>query len=226
MTTPDVPTLRVLTLEDDALVRGEIARAISTCAGFEVVGDAGTVAAAARLLEQFKPDLALFDLALPDGSALPLIARARAIGTDVIVLTVSEDADVVYRAIAGGATGYLLKGNVFAQVVEALRLVREGGASISPRIARRLFEDLRTRPKPPEPPEPPEPEPPTLTQREREILELFSAGSTYREVAKMLEISVNTVRQHVRNLYEKLHVCSKTEAVIAARGLPFPTQGN
>ena len=223
MSAADVPTLRVLTLEDDALVRSEIARAISTCPGFEVVGDAGTVAAAARLLEQFKPDLALFDLALPDGSALPLIARARAIGTDVIVLTVSEDADVVYRAIAGGATGYLLKGNVFAQVVEALRLVREGGASISPRIARRLFEDLRTRPRPPEPPEP---EPATLTQREREILELFSAGSTYREVARMLDISVNTVRQHVRNLYEKLHVCSKTEAVIAARGLPLPSQGN
>lgn len=215
----DAAVTRVLVLEDDALVRGEIARAVESCAGFELAGEAGTVAGALDQLEKLAPRLALFDLALPDGSALPLIARARAASTEVIVLTVSEDADAVYHAIAGGAVGYLLKGDVFAQVVEALKLFREGGSSISPRIARRLFEDLRTRPMVPERAPPEELARPTLTQREREILELFSAGSTYREVARMLDISVNTVRQHVRNLYEKLHVCSKTEAVIAARGL-------
>lgn len=158
--------------------------------------------------------MGVFDLELRDGSALPLIPIAVARGMSVLVLTIWDDDVRVYQALAAGAGGYLLKGDASAgRVAEAIGVLVDGGAPISPTIARRLLDDFRLRaPKAPAP----TPDVALLTDREREIIELFAKGATYDEVASLLTLSVNTVRHHVRSMYRKLHVCSKTEAVTLA----------
>ena len=203
----------VLVLEDDAVVRREITARIHAEPGFTVVAAVGDIASARRALLRSTPRIALLDLHVPDGNAVSLIPEVRARGAEVLVLTVSEQRDDVYQALAAGAGGYLLKADALATVTEAVRVLHEGGAPISPRIARRLLEHFRA-----EAPQASE-DRVELSPREWEVIELFSSGATYAEVARSLGMSVNTVRQHVRNLYEKLHVSSKTEAVMRAMRL-------
>jgi DNA-binding NarL/FixJ family response regulator len=207
---------RVLILEDDELVRREIVAEVDAEPGFVVAAAAGTVAEGRALLAGAGATLALFDLRLADGSAATLIPLAREHGVHVLVLTVADDDASVYDALAAGASGYLLKADAPGRVGASLRVLRDGGSPISPRIARRLIEDFHGRG--------PVKAPPAegavrLTSREQEVVELFSRGATYGEVAKALDITVNTVRQHVRSLYDKLHVCSKAEAVVRAMSL-------
>jgi DNA-binding NarL/FixJ family response regulator len=215
----------VVVLEDDAVVRRGVVQQIEASAGFRVVGEAADVANARRLIESGNAAVGVFDLELRDGSSLPLIPLAVERGMNVLVLTIWDDDDRIYNAIAAGAGGYILKGDASAgRVAEALEVLVEGGAPISPTIARRLLDDLRLAGPPKKPAPPPSPVPPSapapdvssLTAREREIIELFAKGATYDEVASLLALSVNTVRHHVRSMYRKLHVCSKTEAVTLA----------
>jgi DNA-binding NarL/FixJ family response regulator len=206
----------VLILEDDPFIRRGIAAQIRASEAFTVAGEAADVASARAAIESRSATIGVFDLGLRDGSALPLIPRAVELGLAVLVFTVWDDEDSVYQALTAGAGGYLLKAEASAgRVVEALSTLRDGGAPISPAIARRLLDDLRAR-TPREPPASPELQ--GLTGREREIIELFAKGATYDEVAHMLTMSVNTVRHHVRSLYRKLNVCSKAEAVTLAFG--------
>ncbi len=208
----------VLVLEDDPIVRRGVVQQIVASDRFAVVGEAADVAAARREIEARKAVVGIFDLELRDGSSLPLIPLAVELGMSVLVLTIWDDDERVYRALAAGAGGYLLKGDASAgRVVEALAALMDGGAPISPAIARRLLDDLRVRTPPKRKPEPTSvPDVATLTDREREIIELFAKGATYEDVARLLSLSVNTVRHHVRSMYRKLHVCSKTEAVTLA----------
>jgi DNA-binding NarL/FixJ family response regulator len=129
---------------------------------------------------------------------------------------VFDDDDKVYQALSAGASGYLLKSDAAARVGEALGVLKEGGAPISPMIARRLLDDFRSRAAPRPAASEPAPAEAELTPREREIIELFAKGATYEDVARILSMSVNTVRHHVRGMYKKLHVCSKAEAVTTA----------
>lgn len=207
----------VLVLEDDAVVRDEIAARINAEPGFRVEAAAGDLRAARAALRGAPPEIALLDLHLPDGNAVSLIPDARAAGAQVLVLTVSEARDDVYQALSMGAGGYLLKADALQTVGDALRVLCAGGAPISPRIARRLLDHFQ-RQRQPAARTQASPEAAALSPREREIVELFSSGATYGEVAHALGMSVNTVRQHVRNLYEKLHVSTKTEAVLKALG--------
>lgn len=207
----------VLVVEDDPFVRRGVVRQIDATAGFHVVAEASDVAAARAAIESGRAQIGVFDLELADGTALPLIPLAVERGMAILVFTVWDDDDRVYQALESGAGGYLLKGDASAgRVAEALTVLKDGGAPISPTIARRLLDDLRLRG--PKKDDLPDPDLPRLTDREREIVDLFSKGSTYDEVASMLSVSVNTVRYHVRSLYKKLHVCSKAEAVTLARG--------
>jgi DNA-binding NarL/FixJ family response regulator len=210
----------VLVVEDDPVFRRGVVRQIEASARFTVAGEAADVVTARRELESGRASLAIFDLELRDGSALPLLPLAAERGISVLVLTMWDDDDRVYRALAAGASGYLLKGEASAgRVAEALAVLAEGGAPISPTIARRLLEDFRVRgaktaPAPPSLAQVPDVS--HLTDREREIIELFAKGATYEEVAGLLTVSVNTVRHHVRSMYRKLHVSSKAEAVTLA----------
>ena len=178
-------------------------------AGFldmNLVGEAAS-ARAARALLTGPVNLAIVDLNLTDGKAHGLIAELRERGVQVLVLTVHQDDDSIFEALRAGAGGYLLKQESQVALGSALRLLRDGGAPISPRIARRLAESFRA-------PGADLPDPTVgLTPRERELVGLFAKGITYGEVADLLGLSLNTVRSHVRNLYDKLQVCSKAEAV-------------
>jgi len=211
----------VVVFEDDPFVRRGVVVQIERDPAFAVVGEAADVASARALIEADKATLGVFDLQLRDGTTLALIPLAVERGMSVLVLTVWDDDETVYEALAGGAGGYILKGDAAAgRVPEALKVLRDGGAPISPMIARRLLDDFRLRPAKSPPAstrtEAATAELETLTEREREIIELFAKGSTYEEVAAMLAMSVNTVRHHVRSMYRKLHVCSKAEAVTVA----------
>jgi DNA-binding NarL/FixJ family response regulator len=196
----------VILVEDDEIVRREIASSMAGFLDMSLVGQAAS-ARAARALLAGPVELAIVDLNLTDGKAHGLIAELRERGVQVLVLTVHHDDDSIFEALRAGAGGYLLKQESHAALGSALRLLRDGGAPISPRIARRLSETFRA-------PEADMPEPTAgLTPRERELVGLFAKGITYGEVADLLGVSLNTVRSHVRNLYDKLQVCSKAEAV-------------
>lgn len=213
----------VVVIEDDPFVRKGVVAQIRRDPDFEVVAEAADVGAARAAIESGKATIGVFDLQLRDGTTFSLIPLAVERGMSVLVLTVWDDDDSVYQALAAGAGGYILKGDASAgRVSEALKVLKDGGAPISPMIARRLLDDLRLRPARGAKPEAATPaagesaDLSSLTEREREIIELFAKGSTYDEVAAMLEMSVNTVRHHVRSMYRKLHVCSKAEAVTVA----------
>jgi DNA-binding NarL/FixJ family response regulator len=204
---------RVIVLEDDPLVRRRIVSEIAAHPAFVVVAEAGDLDAGRRAIETSGAAVGVFDLQLADGNATPLIRRAVEHRIAVLVLTVWADDEKVYRALAAGAAGYLLKSDATSRITTSLEILQDGGAAISPTIARRLLADLRARAVPPPPVLAVEAS--ELTVREREILELFAKGATYEEVGRMLGMSVNTVRHHVRGMYRKLHVSSKAEAVHA-----------
>jgi DNA-binding NarL/FixJ family response regulator len=199
----------VLVVEDDAIVRRELVASINRAEDLRVCADVGTLMAARQALRSPGLSLVLMELQLPDGNALELLPELRLAGISALVLTVSESSAMVFDALAAGAGGYLLKSEAVIGVNAALGSLRSGGAPISPRIARMLVARL----VPKRPPE----EEPLLTPREREVVELFAKGATYSDVANALAISVNTVRQHVRSLYDKLNVSSKAEAVVRLR---------
>ncbi|HVJ92167.1 MAG TPA: response regulator transcription factor [Labilithrix sp.] len=224
----------VVVLEDDPVVRRGVVDQIEASEKFFVAAEAADVSTARRAIEAGTAVAGVFDLELSDASSLPLIPLAVERGISVLVLTIWDDDDRVYRALASGAGGYLLKADASAgRLAEALGVLIEGGAPISPTIARRLLDDFRLRVPAPSSTGArsgvssqsnvstrtdvsSHPDATSLTGREREIIELFAKGATYEEVANVLSLSVNTVRYHVRSMYRKLHVCSKTEAVTMA----------
>ena len=212
----------VLVLEDDPMIRRGVVRQIESDGAFTVVVQAGDVVSGRKAIETSGATIGVFDLQLSDGSSIPLIQLAVDKQMAVLVLTVWDDDDNVYKALSAGASGYLLKGDATTRVAESLAILRDGGAPISPTIARRLLDDFRGRGLAPTPsagvvaPHDGSPDASDLTDRERDIIELFAKGATYDDVARMLSMSVNTVRHHVRAMYRKLHVCSKAEAVTTA----------
>lgn len=193
----------MIVLEDDEILRAHLVREIRASKGLELAGQGASVAEGLAVLET-RPSLALVDLRLLDGLALPLIRAASERGVVVVVLTCWEDDEMVFRALEAGAVGYLTKGDPHARITEALEAALAGGSPMSPSIARRVLQRLAPRPHASEP---------ELSRREQEIAELFSRGATYDDVGTALGISVNTVRHHVRAMYEKLHVASKAELV-------------
>jgi DNA-binding NarL/FixJ family response regulator len=212
----------VLVLEDDPVIRRGVVRQIESDSAFTVVAQAGDVVSGKKAIETSGATLGVFDLQLTDGSSIPLIRLAVERQMAILVLTVFDDDDNVYQALSAGASGYLLKGDAATRVAESLTILRDGGAPISPTIARRLLDDFRTRGLARTPiagvaaVNDGSPDASDLTHREREIIELFAKGATYDDVARMLSMSVNTVRHLVRAMYRKLHVCSKAEAVTIA----------
>jgi DNA-binding NarL/FixJ family response regulator len=194
----------VILVEDDAVLLSELAALVRASGELELVGTASNVAEGERLLARARPAIVALDLGLPDGSGLSLIGPARERGHTVVVHTVRADDDAIFEALRRGAVGYVVKGDTTVDLVRGLALTREGGSLVSPRIARRVLASFAS---------PPASAADVLTVREREVMDLFAHGSTYREVGDMLGMSVNTVRTHVRRAYDKLHVCSKAEAV-------------
>jgi DNA-binding NarL/FixJ family response regulator len=217
---------RLYVVEDDFKVAVGILRTLSSQKDFVVVGAAGTLAQARQELPAARPDIVLVDLQLPDGDGATLIRELRADRPEVVVLvfTIFGDEAPVLRAIESGADGYLLKGSSNEELVAALQQARAGESPISPAIARHLLKRLR-RPDPPREAEPFDATaslaPERLSPREVEVLRLVAQGFVADEIGTRLDISVNTVRTHIRNVYGKLRVNHQGHAVSAAHRLGY-----
>ncbi|MBI2391040.1 MAG: response regulator transcription factor [Deltaproteobacteria bacterium] len=209
---------KLLIVDDDARIREALRILVEGSGDFEIAGEAASVEEARAALSDLAPDLVLLDLGLPDGSGVDLLKSARAAGRAplAIVLTVFDDDTHIFDALRAGAVGYLLKDEIVHRLLPSVREALEGGAPMSPSVARRVLESFHQIPAPRDQPLPEEC---SLTPREREVVELIARGATYDEVGRMLGVTTNTVRSHIRRAYEKLHVCSKAEATREAMRL-------
>ena len=204
--------LNVWIVEDDKLYRESVAALIRQTGGMTCPGAFTSCEEALEALEeQPVPDVVLMDLNLPGMSGIDGIARIKALAptTDLIVLTIHKDSDRIFEAIRTGATGYLLKTAPAGQIIEAIEAVRQGGAPINPQIARRVLNLFAALAGPRQQY--------GLTRREREILSLMLEGLVKKEIAERLFLSYYTIDTHVKNIYAKLHVHSRTEALAKAR---------
>lgn len=161
-------------------------------------------------LESKKPDLLLMDIDMPGMTGIEAVAKVRAVNNDIpiLMLTVFDDNQHVFDAICAGASGYLLKKHISAKLFSAIEEVMEGGAPMSPSIARMVLASMQQRAMPENPYQ--------LTPKEKEVLTSLSKGNSYKLIGVEFEISLDTVRSHIRKIYEKLHVHSQTEAVSKA----------
>lgn len=206
------PRARVAIVEDDAILREELARVVNGADGLDVAGLAETLSAGRALLTS-NPDVLLIDLALPDGNGVDLIRQARAdnSGIKIIVVSIFGDARSVVRAIEAGADGYLLKGADPREAEAAIRSVLDGGAPISPTVASHILARMRERGAGART----ELDAP-LTEKEIAVLSDLAKGFRYKEVARLHGISPHTVADHVKSIYRKLAVNSRSEAVFEA----------
>ncbi len=212
--------VNVAIVEDNRRFRESVELTLKYTNGFEHVGSFGSVEALAAALENraTAPDrwhVVLMDLDLPGASGIEgiRIMKARSPGTAVVVCTVFEDPATILQAIAAGADGYILKAVGLDSLLDQLRVVADGGSSLSARVARTLLGVVRTL----APAEiGPEPSRLDLTGRERDVLRGLVDGLSYKQVATRCRVSVHTVRTHIRSLYRKLHVQSAPEAVSRA----------
>ena len=213
---------RILIVEDDPATLGWLLAELGAVAGVQASGCA-SVAEARRWLEQHTPHIVLTDLGLPDGSGIEVIGLALRLHPqcEVLVISIFGDDIHVLSAIEAGASGYLLKDSSLEHLGEQLQHLRDGGSPLSPQIARTLIRRQRPRPAPQG-----DDGLGMLTERELEVLTFIAKGFSYQEGAAMLGVSANTVRTHVKRIYQKLAVNSRTEAVYeynlrqSARGLP------
>lgn len=203
------PTIITTALvEDNDALRKSLALILDGSPGFRCVGDFPNGKEATQGLLATRPNVVLMDLMLPDTTGVDLVRalKPQLLNTQFIMLTVVRDHDRLLAALQAGATGYLLKHTPPAELLEAIRDVHSGGSPMSPAIARLVVSSFRERPAAREPL-------PDLTPREREVLELLAKGLLYKEIADKLGITHATVHTHLRGVYEKLHVRSRTEAV-------------
>lgn len=214
----------VALVEDDALVRMSLETALTSHTELEIVGSVGTCAEARQLLAQRAPDVMLVDLGLPDGSGLELIDEIsrNAPATRTLVITVFGDEHAVISAIRAGATGYLLKNTPPQQIAESVLMVLEGGSPISPAAANFVLKRLKESSPAPSAPAVST----TLTLTEKTVLQYIAKGFNYAEIAKAQRTSVNTVAFHIKNIYQKLAVHSRSEAVFEAAALGLISIGH
>ena len=203
--------IRVAIIEDQREVRNGLIALINGTRGFRCAGGYRTMEDALARIDSDLPDVILTDIGLPGMSGVEgiRILRERHAQVPIVALTVYDDDDQVFAALCAGASGYLLKNTPPARLLESVREVVEGGAPMSPEVARRvisLFREFR----------PPERASYHLTPQETELLRLLVDGHHYKTAADKLGITVHTVSFHLRNIYLKLEVHSKTEAVAKA----------
>jgi DNA-binding NarL/FixJ family response regulator len=209
-------TINVWLVEDNEMYRGAIGRALDHSPGLRCTGAFGSCEAAlVRLRDDHPPEVILLDIGLPGMSGLDGIQQFKALSpaTHVIILTVFEDTDKIFRAICAGASGYLLKTSPAEKIAQSVREVLGGGAPMTPQIARSVLSLFARLAGPP-------PEQ-GLSQREKETLEFLVQGLTTKEIADRIALSFHTVDTHLRNIYRKLHVHSRAGAVAKALHAKF-----
>ena len=206
--------LRILLVDDHLLFRKGIASMLSDRQQFAVVGEAGDGVEAIRVAKETKPDLVLLDIHMPrrDGLETIKILRQKLPETKVVMLTVSDDEEDLFEAIKAGAKGYLLKNLHPQQLYAVLEGVGQGEAAISGKMASKILQEFNQSGQEPVG----ETDPDALTEREVEVLEQVVTGATNKEIAATLHITENTVKIHLRNILEKLHVQNRIQAAVRA----------
>ncbi|HKW30876.1 MAG TPA: response regulator transcription factor [Verrucomicrobiae bacterium] len=204
----DEVSITVSIVEDDAPARGMLANWIHRASGFRCAGRYGSAEAALAALPAEKPAVVLMDINLPGISGIECVRQLKPMlpNTQFVMLTVYEDADHIFNALAVGASGYLLKRLSRGELLEALQDVHAGGSPMSSNIARKVVQSFLR-------PALHSSEAVELSPREREVLELLARGYLYKEIAESLRISIPTVNTYIRRIYEKLHVRSRSQAV-------------
>jgi DNA-binding NarL/FixJ family response regulator len=200
--------ITVSIVEDQDQLRATLARLIGRAEGFQCLGQHASAEAALEAIPKEKPDVVLMDINLPGMNGVECVRRLKQLcpQTQVMMLTVYEDTDNIFNALAAGANGYLLKRTSRAELLEAIREVNHGGSPMTTNIARLVVQSFQ---KPAAALEPTA----DLSPREREVLDFLAKGFFYKEIADKLGISYETVHTYIRRIYEKLQVRTRTEAV-------------
>ncbi len=205
----ELMSIKVSIVEDNADMRESVALLLDQAPGLRCVGAYATAEAAVRELAAQKPDVALVDINLPGMNGIECVAKLKTQlpQLQVLMLTRYEQSDLIFDSIRAGASGYLLKHTPAAELIQAVEQVHAGGAPMTMQIARKVinhFQQIRQ----------PASDMEKLTAREQEVLALLAKGYLYKEIASQLGISINTLRNHLRTIYDKLHVHSRTEATV------------
>jgi len=200
--------INISIVEDDVRVRGSLARLIDSAEGFCCVSQHPTAENALTELVITQPEVVLMDINLPGLNGVECVRRLKELlpKTQIVMLTVYENTNIIFSALAAGASGYLLKKSSPEQLIEAIRDVHHGGSPMSSHIARKVVASFQQVTNPVHEYE-------KLSLREQEVLDCLAKGYLYREIAEQLKISYATVHTHVRHIYDKLHVRSRTQAV-------------
>jgi DNA-binding NarL/FixJ family response regulator len=210
-------SIAVSIVEDDPGVRSSLVKLINSSPGYRCVSQHSSAENALDEIPKLKPDVTLMDINLPGINGVECVRKLKPLlpRTQVIMLTVYQNTDHIFKALAAGATGYLLKQTPPAELLAAIRDVNAGGSPMSGHIARKIVQSFQESSAARETYE-------ALSPREAEVLELLAKGFLYKEIADQMKISYATVHTHIRHVYEKLHVRSRTEAVAKHLGQGRP----
>lgn len=200
-------SIPVAIVEDEARLRSQLVAMLTAAAGFECRGAYGSGEEALREIPRHPPDVVLMDINLPGMSGVECTFRLKRLlpRLQVVMLTVYDDSEQIFRALEMGASGYLLKRATPEEIVRAVAEVHRGGAPMSSYIARQVVQSFARRSSAREP---------GLTPREEEVLALVAKGYINKEIADQLGLTLETVRTYLKLIYEKLHVRSRTEAAM------------
>jgi DNA-binding NarL/FixJ family response regulator len=213
----DAVNIAVSIVEDDAPLRGILSEWIRSAEGFKCIGVHENAEAAIAALPQEMPSVVLMDINMPGMNGIECVRRIKPqmMGTQFMMLTVYEDADHIFKALSSGASGYLLKRTPRAELLAAIKDIHAGGSPMSSNIARKIVQSFQrfSSASPGE-------QDGTLSPREWEVLELLARGYLYKEITELLHISMPTVNTHIRRIYEKLHVRSRSQAVAKFAYIP------
>jgi RNA polymerase sigma factor (sigma-70 family) len=205
---PAENVIQVALVEDIKDVRQSWSRLINQCAGLQCVGASASGEEALREIPPLRPNVVLMDIYLPKMSGIECTARMKLLlpRAQILILTVAEEHDLVFRALEAGADGYLLKRTKPVELRAAIMDALSGGAPMSSEIARRVVESFRQKTRARD-------SMVQLSAREEEVLVLLSRGYSNKEIADQMGVSIETVRSHLKKIYERMHVRSRTEAV-------------
>ena len=203
--------ISVSIVEDNHQLRGTLAKVIGRAPGFRFASDYGSAEEALADLPKVKPDVVLMDINLPGMNGVECVRQLKTLvpATEVMMLTVYEDTDNIFNALAAGASGYMLKRTPAKELIQAIHEVKRGGSPMTTHIARKVAQSFQKTSGQQRAAN----ELSELSEREQQVLDLLSQGLIYKEIADKLNISYETVHTYIRRIYEKLQVRTRTEAV-------------